>query len=266
MSDTRRIETRDGPMIALAGDAYITRSLQVYGEYCPAESRVLRQLIRPGQTVVEVGANIGTHTVGLARACAPGPLYAFEPQRRVFQILCANLVLNDITNVFAYPEGAGEAAGYASIPEMDYGGPGNFGGVELSEAAGLTDASKVRVTAIDDLPLAACHLIKVDVEGWEAAVLRGAAQTIARHRPLLYVENDRAASQGELIDLIAGWDYRLYWHTPPLFSPDNFNGVPNNIFQAVSLNMLCLPNESPRHVEGFELIDPANWRSPVPGR
>lgn len=266
MGDTRRIETRDGPMMAFAGDAYITRSLQVYGEYCPDESRVLRQLIRQGQTVVEVGANIGSHTVGLARACAPGPLYAFEPQRRVFQVLCANLVLNDITNVVAYPEGAGEAPGWAEVPEVAYDRRGNFGGIELSAAAGQTDVRSVRVTPIDDLPLDACHLIKVDVEGWEASVLRGAAKTIAHHRPILYVENDRSATQGELIALIAAWNYRLYWHTPPLFSPDNYNHAQFDIFRAGSLNMLCLPAESPRAVEGFERIDPDNWRSPFPGR
>ena len=56
-----------------------------------------------GGTVVEIGANIGAHSVALAKACFPGPLYLFEPQQRVFQILCANLALNGVTNAIAYP-------------------------------------------------------------------------------------------------------------------------------------------------------------------
>jgi hypothetical protein len=116
-------------MLAIAADRYVTRSLEVYGEYCPAEWRLLEQMVKPGMTVVEAGANIGTHTVPLARLCAPGKLWAFEPQPRVFQVLCANLALNDIGNVLAYPEASGEADGFVAVPDLDYGRSGNFGGV-----------------------------------------------------------------------------------------------------------------------------------------
>jgi FkbM family methyltransferase len=249
-------------MLALAGDVYITRSLMVYGEYCPAEARVLAQVAKPGMTVIEAGANIGSHSVALARRCAPGTLYVFEPQQRLFQILCANLALNDIGNATALPEACGAEAGWASLPPVDYGGPGNFGGVSLEAEAG--PARRVRVTTIDSLELEACGLIKVDVEGWEAEVLQGAAATIARCRPILYVENDRRDRQGALIDLIDGMGYRQYWHTPPLFAPDNFNGVPQNIFgPVVSCNMLCIPRERPEAVEGMAEIDPKNWASPL---
>lgn len=267
MSDVSLFQTRYGPMLALAGDFYITRSLQVYGEYCPAEARALAQLIKAGDTVIEIGANMGSHTVGLAQICAPGRLYAFEPQHRVFQILCANLALNGLGNVLAYPEACGAAAGWANVPQVDYGRVGNFGGVQLTAAEGPAASQSVRVTAIDDLPLDACNLIKIDVEGWEAEVLRGAARTIARFRPILYVENDRAAKQQELISLIDGMGYRQYWHLPPLFSADNFNGATEDIFgDVVSVNMLCLPRETSDTVQGLEKIDPANWTSPVQQR
>jgi len=255
-------KTRSGPMLALRTDVYMTRALALYGEYCPAEWRLLRQLIRPGMTVVEVGANMGTHSVDIARACAPGPFYAFEPQPRIFQILCANLALNDIGNAFAYPEGCGETEGEAVVPPLDYGRVGNFGGVSLQpqSAAG----TKVRIRPLDSLELASCGLIKIDVEGFEPQVLRGARQTIARCRPLLYVENDRASQQQEVISLVAEMGYRLFWHLPPLFSPDNFNGVQENIFPGVvSINMFCIPNERDAKVDGFEAIDPANWTSPI---
>jgi FkbM family methyltransferase len=264
------VATRHGPMVALAGDAYITRSMQVYGEYGRDEVELFRQVVKPGMTVVEAGANIGAHSVMLARACAPGALFAFEPQQRVFQLLCANLVMNGVTNALAFPDAVGAAAGVALIPRLDYGGGYNFGSVSIqkTEASGGMDWSAgqpTRVVAIDDLALPSCAFIKIDVEGFEAEVLRGARETIARCRPALYVENDRASQQADLIALIDSLGYVQYWHVAPLFSRDNFNGAKDDVFDgSVSLNMFCVPAESAVAITGFERIDPTNWRSPVP--
>lgn len=260
----RLYETRDGQMLGLRGDQYVTRSLELYGELSPAERRLLEQLAQPGMTVVEVGANIGGFTLALARRCAPGPLYAFEPQQRVFQILCANLALNDIGNVIALPEACGEAEGQATIPPLDYGGAFNFGGVSLRPDAEGIPGQRVRVRPLDGLQLPACHLLKVDVEGFEPQVLRGARETIMRCRPVLYVENDRQANQGEVISLMASMNYRLYWHLPPLFERGNFKGDPHNVFPGiVSLNVLGLPRETGREVKDATEIDPENWTSPI---
>ena len=252
-------------MIALTNDFYVGYALEVYGEYCPAEWVALRQLIRPGMNVVEVGANMGTHSVDMARACAPGIFYAFEPQPRLFQILAGNLALNGIANALAYPEGCGETEGEASLPWIDYGLTENFGALSRLDVPAEQDNSvPVRIRTIDSLDLAQCGMIKIDVEGFEPRVLRGAAETIHRCRPILYIENDRASQQQEVIDLIAAADYRLYWHTPPLFSPDNFRGETRNIYPHLySINMLCLPRESADTVTGLTEIDPANWTCPI---
>ena len=61
MKDVVMLSTRHGPMCALAGDAYVTRSLQLYGEYGHDEVDLFRQVVKPGMTVVEAGANIGAH-------------------------------------------------------------------------------------------------------------------------------------------------------------------------------------------------------------
>ena len=258
----KTFETRHGPMMGLATDRYVTRSLEVYGEYCPAEWRLLAQLVKPGMTVVEIGANIGTHSVPLARACAPGPLYLFEPQQRVFQILCANLALNGVENAIAYPEACSDTEGHVIAPTTDYAQPGNFGGVAMQAEGAGVQGLRTRAIALDSLELAACHLIKIDVEGFEAQVLRGAAKTIARCRPTLYVENDRRDRQEALARQVADMGYRLYWHFPPLFEPDNFNGHPDDIFgKIVSLNMLCLPAERNVTVVDLPPIDLDNWQT-----
>jgi FkbM family methyltransferase len=262
-SVTRAFQTRHGPMIGLRGDRYVSGSLDLYGEYCPAELDALMKFVKPGDTVVEAGANIGTHTVPLARACAPGRLYAFEPQQRVFQILCANLALNNIGNVIARPEAVGAETGSILVPDIDYARPGNFGAVSL-EGPQPDSGTPTPLTTLDSLQLPACALIKIDVEGFEPQALRGAAETIARCRPFLYVENDRVAHQQENISLMAEMGYRLYWHTPSLFSPDNFRQTKENVFAGIaSLNMLGVPRERGINIEGLVEIDPDNWTSPL---
>jgi FkbM family methyltransferase len=268
-SDAVLLDTRYGRLWALRSDAYITGCLRTYGEYCEAEADLFRQIVKPGSTVVEVGANIGSHTVMLARACAPGRLIAFEPQQRVFQLLCANLVQSGVTNVTALPDAAGAKSGTARLPPVDYGADSNFGRVAplmtpQAPEGGWGDGRTVRVTALDDFDLAACDVLKIDVEGWEEEVLRGARETILRCRPIIYTENDRADQQDALIKLIDELGYDQYWHVAPLFSRSNFNGAPSDFTgNTASLNMFCAPRERAVQVDGFQRIDPNNWTSPI---
>ena len=74
------------------------------------------------------------------------------------------------------------------MPRRNYAQSGNFGGVAVGGAA---EGERVPVLTVDGLNVPACRLIKIDVEGAEESVLRGAVQTIGRYRPVLYVENDR---------------------------------------------------------------------------
>jgi hypothetical protein len=92
-------------MLANRYDVYIGHALIEYGEYCELETQFLLQFInRPG-TILEVGANVGSQTIALAKTAKTvgAVVMAFEPQPFVFQNLCANLALNGISNVAAWP-------------------------------------------------------------------------------------------------------------------------------------------------------------------
>lgn len=257
---------RSGLLWYFKHDAFIGASIDRYGEFSALESALFRQFIQPGWTVLDVGANIGAHTVELARMVGiDGLVFAFEPQRLVHQVLCANLAANNIENVMAMQAALGARPSRAAIARPDYGAPENFGGLSLLEAP--TGASEpVSLATIDTLSLSACHFIKIDVEGMEVEVLRGAGAVLSRFRPLLYLENDREVRSEALIALLLDAGYRLFWHFPPLYNPANFYGDPVNIFPGlVSINILAVPQERPATITAMEpVLGPKDsWRDAV---
>jgi FkbM family methyltransferase len=261
-------ETRHGRMVVLAGDVYIGRSLLQYGEWTEDEIRLLSQLVRPGDDVIDAGANVGAHTLPLAACVAgrdgarSGEVYAYEPQPQIFQLLSTNCVLNDVSNVRLYNEGCAARPGEIEIGEPDYAATLNFGGLSLNVLArGATvRRRKVQVRPLDDTyDGARLRLIKVDVEGMEAHVLAGASRIVARFRPALYVENDVRDKSPALIRAIWDLGYDAWWHVAPLFSPANFRRRADNVFgPACCFNMLCLPREAARPVTGLTPVTDAD--------
>jgi len=247
-------------MTFLRTDKYVGMSLDLYGEYCEAEIEVFSQILSAGQTVVEVGANIGAHTIPLAQLVGPtGKVFAFEPQSIIFQILCANVVQNEVFNVRTIHAGSGSIRGNLKVPYINYQCAGsNFGGVSLVDVAQGYD---VQITPLDEFELPDLRLLKIDVEGMEVEVLQGAQNQIARHRPVLYVENDRPDRSVELISLIDAMGYDLWWHFARLFNQNNFAQNANNIFDDVtSINLICVPKEEKHSITGFrKVIGPEDW-------
>jgi len=248
------VKGRYGYVLFNKNDQYIGKAIEKYGEFSESEVEIFRQLCGAGDIVVEVGANIGTHTMVLAQFVGnTGRVYAYEPQRIIFQTLCANMALNNIENVECFQVALADAPGHILFPDIRYDIAGNFGAVEMDKFAA---GNKIPVARLDDaLEAPRLKLIKIDAEGMEHKVISGATGLIGRHRPFLYVENDRIDKSQALIELILSLDYRLYWHCPPLFNPANFAGDPENIYpHTVSINMICVPRANPIEMMGFQEI------------
>lgn len=230
-------DCRYGRMMYLQNDRYMGRALQRYGEYSESEVDLWRQLVQPDWITVDCGANIGAHTVALARFA--GVVFAFEPFQYLYHILCGNLALNGLTNVQAFNYAAGAKRGRIMVPNLDFTQDDNYGGLELgSYQRGVSTG----MVPLDEV-VAEVHFIKADVEGMEGDVLRGAERLIRECRPVLYVENNPSPVMGNLIDQIHGYDYELYWHYAPHYNPENYlrGECEPDHGGIVSYNMLGLP-------------------------
>lgn len=145
-------------------------------------------LVEPGNVVIDVGANIGLTALRAAGRCGPaGRVIALEPDPLTFAKLTAALERNPLLRVEAHQVAVGETTGTLLLEVRD---PHNLGMNRISKQGTVP----VEVTTIDrlveQLELSRVDVIKVDTEGFEPNVLRGAAATIARHRPRLFLELD----------------------------------------------------------------------------
>ena len=88
-----------GNFLTLHGDVGISHAIRTCGSWGPEQVNLFKRLVRPGETVLDIGANIGHHSVVLSKRVGPaGRVLAFEPQPFVFRVLEANLALNECAN------------------------------------------------------------------------------------------------------------------------------------------------------------------------
>ena len=249
MSIYELTDARHGRFVYNTNDKFVGRSLAIYGEWSEAEISLFRQIVREGDTVIEAGANIGTHTVFLSRAVgASGKVPAFEASRHTHQLLCANMALNECLNVHAIQKAIGGANGSALFPLMDSSQPGNFGEASLRGASTAASTESVDMQSIDALALQRLDFIKADIEGHGLALLEGAIDTLRRLRPIVYLEIDCAngkptGNRDELVGFLEPLGYAAFYYIAPMFNPANFRGVAEDLMGAVSLDLVCVPVE-----------------------
>ncbi len=169
--------------------------------------------------VLDIGANVGTYALGLAPHLQPGGrVYAFEPQRIIFNMLAGSVALNAIHNIFCNNMAVGDEDGEIEIPQYDYSKRMNFGSVEfggeqtepLHQPRGHDPVAResVPLVRLDSLGFNRVGLMKIDVEGMEEKVISGAVETIARCRPMIFLETVKS-NAAALRSLFASWDYQV---------------------------------------------------------
>jgi FkbM family methyltransferase len=162
-------------------DKVITPFILDHGAYEPAETAVFRSLLRPGETFIDVGANIGWYTVLASRIVGPkGRVIAFEPAPGSFDLLRRNAELNGCRNVILEPKALSKEPGTLRL-HLDDVNRGHHSILKLPELKRTIEVPAVRLDDYLKDDDHAISLIKIDTEGAEGFVLAGMAETLRRH-------------------------------------------------------------------------------------
>lgn len=199
-------------------DRYISENLRRRGVWEPLETRVVLNLLEPGQGFVDLGANLGYYTVLAARRVGPsGRVLACEPDEANVALLCRNVADNGVApwvelHTCAVSDRSGTSRLFRSAD--------NQGDHRLFDAGDGRVSVNVSITTLDDLlsdRADAFHLVKLDTQGSEALILRGARQTLQAqgHRLIWIVEfwpfglERSGAGVAELLDAMNALDMNL---------------------------------------------------------
>ena len=171
-------------LLADAADAAVTPGLRS-GEYEPHLTAVFERYVTPGMTVVDVGANLGYYSILASRLVGPsGRVVALEPNSENCRLLLSSLRLDKIANVELIPVAADTATGWAYYSTHVGSNGGLIDDGDLLRHPGVV----VPTFRLDDLVDGPVGLLKMDTEGAEGRVVKGAMRLIERDRPVITTE------------------------------------------------------------------------------
>jgi FkbM family methyltransferase len=237
------VQSEYGPMIINANDQYIGRSIEVYGYWAKEDIDIIKSLIglllteKSKVSYYDIGANIGTHSVALAKTYSDKiKVRSFEAQRQIYYILCGNIAINGLDNVHAHHYAmSNNSSEMIDIDLPDYNMPNNFGGLELIKSERSdnqymmkNNTEAVETVCIDDFD-EPVDFIKMDIEGMEHLALEGGKKTIAKYRPICFVEMWKC-DMDAVKDFFKKLNYIAYQYKPDdwIFFPKESKFCVNN--------------------------------------
>lgn len=169
------------------------------------EFSILSRMVRNGDWVVDIGANVGFYTKRLAELVgSEGRVLAFEPVPETFALLTSNLTLCGFTNVTLFNTAVSEANNLAGISVPDYSDTSQLNYYQ-AHVTSLADSNfRILTVSLDSIQIPEkVKLIKIDAEGHEHSVLRGMQNILMRDSPILIIE----APHGETRELLESLGY-----------------------------------------------------------
>jgi FkbM family methyltransferase len=231
----------------------IDLAVYLFGAFEPATAAALARYAKPGMTVLDIGANIGSHTLHLAQLVgSAGRVHAFEPTAFAYAKLTRNLALNPALaarvtahQCFLVADKSGglpeqiwsswPLAGGSDLHPKHLGAPKSTSGAQARTLDGiLADSGDPRV-----------HLVKMDVDGFECDVLAGAKTTMSRCRPIFvmelspYILTERGHSAEELLSYFRPLGYRFFDEKTERELPVDAQSVARMIRDGESVNVIA---------------------------
>ena len=193
-------------------------SISHYGTYEELESKIMEEKIEMGNIVVDVGANIGLHTLNMARIVGnTGQVFAFEPDPSNFEILKKNVKINNYKNIILEQKAVGDKHGRTTLYQSDH--PGKHRIFPQTEQA--KGQVQVELTNLDNYfdfdMIDKINFIKIDVEGLEFSVLKGMKNILKNSKKIKILfefmpENTMEVgfTPIELLNYLTSNDFKLY--------------------------------------------------------
>lgn len=203
----------DFDYLLMRSEDHISQSIRKNGVWGQLELTLAKTFVfgKEDTIVIDAGANLGAFSIPIAKAVSDqnGCVYSFEPQRIIFQQLCANIFCNRLDNVQAFNLALGSELSIVEIPELDFHKSKNTGGFSINSdyrdrlneeakygktfpnyfAEGRNQVAHVPVVPIDNFQIFKnVAFIKVDVEGFELEFFHGAGQTLEKNNfpPIIF--------------------------------------------------------------------------------
>jgi FkbM family methyltransferase len=208
------------------------------GSYEFDKQRAFAEVTGRGATVLDLGSNVGFYTLLAAELVGPpGQVYAFEPVQRNIEFLRRHVALNKLTNVTVIEAAICESTGRRRFQFHESAAMGH-----------LSDAGQAEVSTVtlDDFVFkwgASPNSVKIDVEGAEFSVLKGAREMLSQHRPALLLATHSRALRDQCLALIAehGYAVRAIGKNDPE-GADEFLAIPSPTQQKSSYDLTRLSN------------------------
>ena len=237
-----RVVMRDGVIYRLDLSNVIDHSLYFFNRYfTPLQ---FFQLVKADTVIVDIGANIGTVALRAAEISKKGKVYAFEPDNTNFNSLQYNLHLNHFENVIPVKKALGAVVQESKLFKVNRFNTGMNRILPANNS--FTDFETIEVSTLDEevsrLNINRIDLIKIDVEGYELNVLKGASTTLERFHPLIVIEiievnlNNNGQTSSEVIDFLKEFGYQFV---------DLKNGKSLTDIRHLETDVLCYTGRNP---------------------
>jgi FkbM family methyltransferase len=175
------------------------------------------KLLDKNSVVIDIGANVGNHTVYWAKVTKVKKIYSFEPVKSTFRILLKNIEINNISDkvkIYNIALGNKKSKGIIDVYNLD-----NIGGTSLSEDNdGDLELDKIdNIKEIMEEP--EISFVKIDVEGFEKNVLQGAINLFDKYKPMVFIESFQGVNQ---YDFTYGFFKKLDYNEPIKYPAENY--------------------------------------------
>ena len=178
------------------------------GVYETEKQAVIRRLVRSGMTVFDVGANAGFFTLAFSRLVGPnGRVWAFEPLAGKVDALLKHVRMNTLLNVHVVQSALADRSGVVGFDVCDDGSMGSLGNGQSRYHVPILSIDELVDAGIVPIP----GLIKMDVEGAEFSVLKGAEKLVKRDRPVLLIACHSETQRRSCLEFLWSNEYRVYY-------------------------------------------------------